>query len=193
MFQEALQFCFAIVLCYNKQTPMRLTSRMPPPLTWQLCQIIVDCLFACILNQSRGHWLLNDALHSTISMSLKLKKEHQIVLSFESLMEEDSTIANELALLVFNIRKEVCGVLDSFLSFLTKYKNKKTHNMISLMLDLRFKNLQIIFSFVGWEQIVSLVQAYDRKSLYPMLVKCYEHLHPLIRSNTNLVDQYNFY
>jgi hypothetical protein len=79
-------------------------------------------------------------------------------------MEEDSTIANELALLVLNIRKEVCGVLDSFLSFLTKYKNKKTPNMISLMLDLRFKNFQIIFSFVGQEQIVSLVEEYNNVS-----------------------------
>jgi hypothetical protein len=98
-------------------------------------------VFACILNQSRGHWLLSDALHSTMSMSLKLKEENQVVLSFESLMEEDSIIVNELALLVFNIRKEVCGVLDSFLSFLTKYKNKKTPNMISLILDPRFKSL----------------------------------------------------
>ncbi len=89
----------------------------------------MDCLslivFACILNQSHGHWLFSDALHSTILMSLKLKEENQVVLSFESLMKKDSTIANELVLLVFNIRKEVCGVLDSFLSFLTKYKSKK--------------------------------------------------------------------
>jgi hypothetical protein len=108
---------------------MRLTNRVPPPLTWQLCQIIVDCLspivFACIFNQSRGHSLLSDALHSAMSMSLKLKEENQIVLSFESLMEGDSIIVSELALLVFNIRKEVCGVFNSFLSFLTKYKNKK--------------------------------------------------------------------
>jgi hypothetical protein len=197
MFQEALQKKFAIVLCYNKQTTMRLINQVHSLLTWQPCQIIVNCLspivFACILNQSCGHWLLSDALHSTISMSLKLKKENQVVLSFESLMEEDSIIVNELALLVFNIRKEVCGVLDFFLSFLTKYKNKKTLYMISLMLDLRFKSLQIIFSFVGWEQIVSLVEEYDRKILYLMLVKCYEHLHPLIRSNINFVDQYIFY
>jgi hypothetical protein len=108
-------------------------------------------------------------------------------------MEKDSIIGNELALLVFNVRKEVCGVLDFFLSFLTKYKNKKTLYMISLMLDLRFKSLQIIFSFVGWEQIISLVEEYDRKILYLMLVKCYEHLHPLIRSNINFADQYIFY
>jgi hypothetical protein len=44
-------------------------------------------------------------------------------------MGHDSIIVDELALLVSNIRKEVCGVLDFFLSFLTKYE-KKTHNMI---------------------------------------------------------------
>jgi hypothetical protein len=157
----------------------------------------VDCLspivFTCILNQSRGHWLFSDTLHSAMSMSSKLKEENQIVFSFESLMEEDSIIANELALLAFNIIKKVCDVLNSFLSFLTKYRKKKTLNMISLMLDLRFKSLQIILSFVGWEQVVSFVKEYNRKSLYPMLVKCYEHLHPLIRSNINYFDQDIFF
>ncbi len=96
-------------------------------------------------------------------------------------MEDDSIIFNELSLLAFNIRREVINVLDSFLSFLKKYENKKAHNMISLMLDPRFKSLRIVPSFVGKEQGVVLVQEYDRKSLYPMLVKCHEHLHPLVR------------
>jgi len=66
-------------------------------------------------------------------MSLKLKKENKFILSFESLMEDDSIISNELFLLAFNIRKEVINVLDFFLSFLKKYENKKAHNMIFLM------------------------------------------------------------
>jgi hypothetical protein len=33
-------------------------------------------------------WNLNDALHSAISMSLKLKEENQALLSFESLMDD---------------------------------------------------------------------------------------------------------
>jgi hypothetical protein len=77
-------------------------------------------------------------------MSLKLKEENKIIPSFESLIEDDSIIYNELSLLAFNIRREVTNVLDSFLSFLKKYENKKAHNMISLMLDLRFKSLCII-------------------------------------------------
>jgi hypothetical protein len=86
-------------------------------------------------------------------------------------MDDDSIIVDELVLMAFNIRREVCGVLDPFLSILTKYKNKNTHNMIYLMLDHRFKNLHIIFSFVGCEQGVNLVEEYDRKSLYPIFVK----------------------
>ncbi len=49
--------------------------------------------------------------------------------------------------------------------------------MISLMLDLRFKSLRIVSSFVGREQGVAFVEEYDKNSLYPMLVKCHEHLH----------------
>jgi hypothetical protein len=59
MFQEALEFQSTIVLCYNKQIAIRVTSRMPAPLTWQISQTIVDCLSpivsACVLNQSHGH------------------------------------------------------------------------------------------------------------------------------------------
>jgi hypothetical protein len=116
-------------------------------------------------------------------MNLNLKEENQIVLSFESLMEKNSIIVDELVLLVSNIRKEVCGMLHYFLTFLMKCNDRETHNMIFLMLEPRIKNLQIVSSFVGREQGVSLVKEYDKKSLYPMLVKCYEHLHPLIRSN----------
>jgi hypothetical protein len=87
----------------------------------------MDCLslivFFCVFNQSCGHWLFSDALHFVISMSLKLNEENQVVFSFERLMEKYLVIVDELALLVSNIRKEVCDVLHSFLSFLTKYES----------------------------------------------------------------------
>jgi hypothetical protein len=58
---------------------MRMSERVPPPLTWHICHIIVDYLghviFICILNQSRGHWLLNSALSFALSMSLKFGNE----------------------------------------------------------------------------------------------------------------------
>jgi hypothetical protein len=39
------------------------------------------------------------------------------------------------------------------------------------------------------EQGVALVEEYNKKTLYPMLVKCHEHLHPLIKLDKNCVDQ----
>jgi hypothetical protein len=45
------------------------------------------------------------------------------------------------------------------------------------MLDPQLKNLHLVSSFVGCEQGNSIVEKYDRKSLQPMFLKCYHHLH----------------
>jgi hypothetical protein len=37
------------------------------------------------------------------------------------------------------------------------------------------------------------VQKYDKKSLYPMLAKCYEHLHPSVKSSANEGISYEDY
>ncbi len=54
MFQEALQFKSAIVLCYSQQIVVKITDCVPRPLTWHISQIIVDVFFsivnACVLN-----------------------------------------------------------------------------------------------------------------------------------------------
>jgi hypothetical protein len=60
------------------------------------------------------------------------------------------------------------------------------------MLNLIFSNLCIVSSFVGREQGLAFVEEYDRKSLYPMLIKCHEHLHPLVRLDRNFVDKDTF-
>jgi hypothetical protein len=65
---------------------MKMTTKVPPPLTWHICQIGFGCLYpivmTCILNQFKGHWLLNDALHSAVFMSLKLREETKNAQSF---------------------------------------------------------------------------------------------------------------
>jgi hypothetical protein len=61
--------------------------------------------------------------------------------------------------------------------------------MIFLILNLTYNSFCIISSFVGKEQAVVLVEEYDRKSLYPMLVKCHEHLHPLAKLETSFANQ----
>jgi hypothetical protein len=127
---------------------------------------------ACVLNQSKDHWLLSDALNNAIIMISKLKEDVGIVQNLNQFMDDDSAITLELSLFTSNIMKEVCGVLDSFLSFLRNFEKRKAHSMFSLMLDPQFKNLCL-----GCEQGIFIIEEYDRKSLQPMLLKCYHHLH----------------
>jgi hypothetical protein len=47
---------------------------------------------------------------------------------------------------------------------------KKVHNMLFLMLDLRFKNLCLMFTFIGFKQSKGIVEKYDGKTMYPMFV-----------------------
>jgi hypothetical protein len=61
--------------------------------------------------------------------------------------------------------------------------------MLALMLDLRFKSLCLVFFFIGHDQGVTIVEKYDRMSLYPMVMKHYYHLHPLIEFDNDFVDQ----
>jgi hypothetical protein len=86
---------------------MQMNVRIPPPLKWHICCIVVDffgpIMFACILNQSKGHWLLNDALNYAISMSLKFRNEIDFA-TFDDLMEEDGNFAYELSCLASNIK-----------------------------------------------------------------------------------------
>ncbi len=132
--------------------------------------------------------LLDDVLHSTISKCFKFKEENKVLPLVENLMDDDSVVSDEFFLLASNIKREIINVFDFFLSFLKVYDKRKTHNMIFLMLDPKYKNLCMISSFVGKEQGVIPIEKYDTKSLYPMLVKCHEHLHPLVESKRNSVD-----
>jgi len=61
-------------------------------------------------------------------MSLKLNEENEVVHFLDSLMEDDSSVANELVFLASNFRRQICGVLDSSFSFERKYEEKNTQD-----------------------------------------------------------------
>jgi len=56
------------------------------------------------------------------------------------------------------------------------------------MLDPIFKSLCLVSSFVGRKEGINIVDEYDRRTLYPMFLKCYHHLHPMIEF-VGCVDQ----
>jgi len=91
------------------------------------------------------------------------------------------------------MNKEIIGVIDSFISFLTKYDGKQNHNMQALMLDPRFKSLILISNyFIGHEFRVTIVTKFERKSLYSiLLLKSYHHLHPLSKIESSFVNKSN--
>jgi hypothetical protein len=83
LFQDALLFWKVIVLCYNSQIVVYVSSWVPPIITWHICQTIIDCLFPIvtvyIINQFKNHWLFSDALNNAITMSSKLKEDVRII------------------------------------------------------------------------------------------------------------------
>jgi hypothetical protein len=120
-------------------------------------------------------------------MSLNFRDEINFA-NFDNLMEEYGNVVYELSCLASNIKKEVIQVLDYFLS-LKKYEDRKAHNMFSLVLDFRFKFFCLVSSVISHEQGKTIVEEYHKKSLFPMLLKCYYHLHPLVEYEGGVVDE----
>ncbi len=58
-------------------------------------------------------------------------------------------------------------------------KRKKTHDMLSLMLDPRLKNLNLVSYFIAWKEVVFILKDYDKQCLFPMLLKWHHAFHPL--------------
>jgi hypothetical protein len=85
-----------------------MNAKIPPPLTWHIYQIIIDyfgsIVSSCILNQSKGHWLLSDALNLIIFMSLKFKDKFDFA-TFDNLMEEDANVVYEFSCLASNVKR----------------------------------------------------------------------------------------
>ncbi len=107
-----------------------------------------------------------------------------------NLMEDDMAMASKLSMHVVNIRKQVCDVLHGFLSFVMKYEKNKTHNMLFLMLNPIFKSFRLVFSFIGWKQVISMVETYDKQYLFSISLKCHHVFHLVLEFET-VVDWLN--
>ncbi len=55
------------------------------------------------------------------------------------------------------------------------------------MWEHRFKSFCLISSYIGHEGVTN-VEEYDKKSLYPMIVKCHNHLHLVSKSKVSCED-----
>jgi hypothetical protein len=80
----------------------------------------------------------------------------------------------ELGALHIHMMVEVKAVLAPFLAFTSTYNVVKVHNMFALMLDPRFKSLDILKAFVGKAKVIHMVVEYDIKNLMPLLVATFK-------------------
>jgi len=76
-----------------------------------------------------------------------------------------------------------------FFSSLLKRIKKKVHNMLSLMLDPRFKTFCLVSTLIGRKQGMAIVEKYDNFFYFLCFLKFYYHLHPLVKSERCVVDQ----
>jgi len=75
---------------------------------------------------------------------------------------------------------EVQVTLAPFLAFTSSHNISKVHNMLALILDLWFKSLNVVKTFVGWAKMIQIMVEYDNKTLLPLLVASFHFLNPTI-------------
>ncbi len=66
-------------------------------------------------------------------------------------------------------------VLTPFLAF-TSYNANKVHNMLALILDSRFKSLDVVKAFVGCTKVIQIIVEYDNKILLQELTVTFHFL-----------------
>ncbi len=59
--------------------------------------------------------------------------------------------------------------------------------MLSLMLNPRIKNFHLVSFYIVYES-GAIVEKYDKGSLYPMLTKCHNHLHTMLKFEVGWAD-----
>jgi hypothetical protein len=65
--------------------------------------------------------------------------------------------------------------------------------MLVLMIDLCFKSMQLVITYLGWENVVILVAEYDEKLFLPLLIEVAKLLMPIRGEKIeNLTSQVNF-
>ena len=74
-------------------------------------------------------------------------------------------------------------VIKPCLAFAIDFTCEKTHNMLLLMIDPRYKGLHVIIDYVGREKAMHIMAEYDQLVLVPLLVKVSQLLNLSLENN----------
>lgn len=127
----------------------------------------------CILNQTRGYWLLSDALVLAMMISKKLDEQQKDRLNIiPPLTCRDQDV--ELEILYGSMVGVREKIIQLFLAFAKEYDADMAHNIIAIMLDPHFKGLQCLIEFVGEFKAKEIVLKYNYEVLILALVKVFD-------------------
>lgn len=73
--------------------------------------------------------------------------------------------------------KQVTCVLHPFLGFMNSYNASKAHNMSALILDLHFKDLNLVGDYIDHTSTIEIACAYDVHFLLPTPQELYQKIH----------------
>jgi hypothetical protein len=93
---------------------------------------------------------------------------------------EANILNGKLVELVLHMKCQMLKVVQPFFSFLHGFDRKKSHDMLTFMLDPMFKNLRLVSRYLGHENTSTIVVQYDEQLLLPLLIECYKILMPFM-------------
>jgi hypothetical protein len=123
-----------------------------------------------------GIGLLSNVLASTIKLYVRLTKE-KLELQVEVDAFKEMDMCTKVKKLSANMQKQVAILLRPFLDFMDCFKLSKVHNMVIFMLDLQFKDLNIVGDYVGHSSTIGITTAYDREVFFPTFKILYQKHH----------------
>jgi len=141
------------------------------------------------MNQSKGHWLLSDALAIIINLIMVMESEAN---PFDGSETFDLFFYVELYTLNKNMWQKVVKVLKPFLEFLKTFNSCQVHNMLALMLDSCFKSLGVVESFMGCGNAICFITEYDVKEVILVLIIFFYQLNPIVEAIITPCDEPTF-
>ncbi len=86
------------------------------------------------------------------------------------------------------MQAEIISVLKPFLAFASSFRPCHVHNMLILIFDLCFKNLELIRDYVNLELAMQVAANYDQKILMPLLLTIYHASTPNSTTITSITS-----
>ncbi len=148
---------------------------------WAIVEAMTICLnlvvSTCVLNQSKGHWLLFDALVTIINLILAMEFQPNPFVDGNETCDQFDV---EFHILNKNIFQEVLKVIKPILQFLIVFDSFRVHNVLALMLDPCYKSLWVVENYVGCGNAIHLACEYDMKKIISFMMIIFERLNPSV-------------